>query len=487
MKPSGTVLILSDATAEWRGVTTVFGAQRGYRVLHSKTEAEARTTLGDVHVDVIVADAPHDVAEMVKFLGALQIAEPDLIRVLIVSPGAAVTRRAVIETGAFQFLRRPLDAQQIVLAVQRGLECREMMRRQRFLARDFKLSDDWLEFGSKLGSSPLPGESRNFEKLVYVSEKMRDLCDLAREAARTDQLIHIQGETGTGKELLARALHFHSDRRAGNFIIQNCTSMTDTFLQAELFGHEKGAPGGSEFDRIGLFRAAEGGTLFLDEISDISASLQLGLLHFVQTGEIKSIGASRGEPCNVRLLTGSTRPLISMVEAGQFRQDLYFRLRAFELELPALRERPEDIPVLAEFFTAKHSTAMRRRILGISANALEKLAAYGFPGNVRELESEIRRMVAVAKDDSYLTSSMMSPALLTAVGRKSFSSETRLSFKGHTLKEKIENLEKQVVREALARHKWNRSRVADELGLSRVGLANKIKRYGLNEHSSNSD
>ncbi len=247
MKPSGTVLILSGATTEWRGVTTVFSAQRGYRVLHAKNEADARSTLADAHIDVIVADAPHDVAEMVKFLGVLQITEPDLIRVLVVPSDAAVTRRAVNETGVFQFLRRPLDAQQIVLAVQRAVECREMMRRHRFLARDFKLSDDWLEFGSKPDGSPLPGESRNFEKLVYVSEKMRDLCDLAREAARTNQLVHIQGETGTGKELLARALHFHSDRRAGSFVIQNCMSMTDGFLQAELFGHEKGASGGTEF------------------------------------------------------------------------------------------------------------------------------------------------------------------------------------------------------------------------------------------------
>jgi two-component system, NtrC family, response regulator HupR/HoxA len=156
------------------------------------------------------------------------------------------------------------------------------------------------------------------------------------------------------------------------------------------------------------------------------------------------------------------------------------------LELPPLRERREDIPVLAAFFAAKHGAALGRRILGISANALEKLGAYDFPGNVRELENEIRRMVALAKDDTYLTSRMMSPAILAAAGRKSFSAEAGIVPEGRTLKEKIESLEKQVVREALARHKWNRSRVAEELGLSRVGLANKIRRYGLDEHSSNS-
>jgi two-component system, NtrC family, response regulator HupR/HoxA len=204
-------------------------------------------------------------------------------------------------------------------------------------------------------------------------------------------------------------------------------------------------------------------------------------LHLVQVGEITPIGSDRAQSCNVRLLTASSRPLAALVEAGQFRQDLYFRLRGFALHLPPLRERPEDIPALAEFFTAKHSAAMGRKILGISAAALQKLAAYDFPGNVRELENEIRRMVALAKDGAYLTTSMMSPPLLAAAGRKSFRIEAGFAPEGDTLKAKIESLEKHLVREALARHKWNRSRVAEELGLSRVGLANKIKRYGLNE------
>ena len=486
MKPSGTVLIFSGAAAEWRSVMAALSAQRGYRVLQAKTAGEARARLADVHIDVILADGTDDAAEASKFLGALEGADADVIRILIVDPNAALTRRTVSEAGLFQFLRRPIDPQQLALAVQRGLESREMKRHQRFLALDFELSDDQPESASRPGSATLPGESRNFEKLVYISEKMADVCDLGREAARTDQSVHIQGETGTGKELLARALHFHSDRRAGSFVTQNCGAMTDTFLQAELFGHERGAFAETTLDRIGLFHGADGGTIFLEEISEISKPLQLSLLRFLQSSEIRPIGSSRGERCNARLLTSSSKPLAARVAAGEFRQDLYFRLRGFVLELPPLRERPEDIPVLAASFAAKHGAALGRKILGISADALAKLGAYDFPGNVRELENEIRRMVALAKSNSFLTSRMMSPALLAAAGRKSFSSEARLAPEGRTLKEKIESLEKQVVREALARHKWNRSRVAEELGLSRVGLANKIRRYGLDEHPSNS-
>jgi two-component system, NtrC family, response regulator HupR/HoxA len=486
MKPSGTVLILASAASEWRGAVTALSGQRGYRVLHVKTEADARSAIADVHVDVLLAEDREEGGAALDFFGELRNSDPDIIRILILAPEGAVSRRALSEAGIYQFLRKPVDPQQLALAVEWGLERRELMRRQRLLACDFTQSEGWLEFPA--GTAPqLPRDRRNFEKLVYVSEAMGALCDLGRAAASTDQPMLIRGETGTGKELLARALHFHSARSGQPFVVQNCGAMTDTFLQVELFGHEKGAFAITSPDRAGLIRGAHGGTLFLDEIGEISRPLQSALLRFLQTGEVKAIGSDRPEVCDVRILVGSSQPLAAMVEAGDFRQDLYFRLRSFELDIPPLRERPEDIPTLAEFFTSKHGAAMGRKILGISANALERLAAYDFPGNVRELENEIRRMVALAKDGTYLTSRLMSPAVLAASSRKSPPRGGAFSLDGKTLKDKIEGLEKHAVREALARHKWNRSRVAEELGLSRVGLANKIRRYGLNEQNGSSD
>jgi two-component system response regulator HupR/HoxA len=252
-------------------------------------------------------------------------------------------------------------------------------------------------------------------------------------------------------------------------------------LHSELFGHKRGAFTGAVSDRLGLFRAADGGTVFLDEICDVSPTFQVSLLRFLQEGEVKPLGSDKTETSNVRVLAASNRPLKHLVAGGKFRQDLYFRLRGFEFEVPPLRERPDDIPALAEFFTAKHSTAVGRKILGISAKVLEKMLGYEFPGNIRELENEIRRMLALAKDGEYLTTQHMSPAIMEASPHRRIEAAPHFLPAGETLKDQVESLERHLVRAALARCRWNQSRVAEELGLSRVGLANKIKRYGLDD------
>jgi two-component system response regulator HupR/HoxA len=260
--------------------------------------------------------------------------------------------------------------------------------------------------------------------------------------------------------------------------------MPSDLLQSELFGHKRGAFTGAISDRLGLFRAADGGTVFLDEISDVSPTFQVSLLRFLQDGEVKPLGSDQTSTCNVRVIAASNRSLRDLVAKGEFRRDLYFRLKGFELEVPALRQRPDDIPVLAEFFAAKHCEVMNRKILGISASLLEKLISYDFPGNVRELENEIRRLVAIAKDGEYPTTRHLSPVLQTAKPTARRNQNGAAAIEGATLKDRVENLEKLILAECLQKHRWNQSRAADELGLSRVGLANKIKRYGLAEMSS---
>jgi two-component system, NtrC family, response regulator HupR/HoxA len=360
------------------------------------------------------------------------------------------------------------------LVVKRGLEARELSRRHRLLSREFKLSDHGhLDTTS---ASALP-KSMRFEKLVYVSEKMAEVCHQARIAARTELPILIQGETGTGKELLARAIHYNSQRQASPLLVQNCGGIPDALLQSELFGHKRGAFTGAISDRLGLFRAANGGTVFLDEISEVSPSFQISLLRFLQEGEIKPLGADQTVSSNVRIIAASNRPLKALVASGEFRRDLYYRLKGFEFEVPPLRERTTDIAPLAEFFAAKHSEETRRRILGVSARVLEKLVAYEWPGNIRELENEIRRLVVLTHDGEYITTQHLSPALLNAPRPPSLSFP--LAASGKTLKDQVQSLEKHLVKETLERCHWNQSKAADQLGLSRVGLANKIRRYRL--------
>lgn len=475
----GTVLLVTPTADGWPAVTKLLARQYGYRVLHASSPAEARTALSDAHVDLVIADEGDGGADGVGLLSGLRISNPEIIRVLALPASYIRVQKAISQASVYQFLRKPLDPDQIGLVVKRGLEARELAKRHRMLAREFKLSSDSLEF--ERPNLPMRNESLRFEKLVYVSEKMTELCDLARKAAKTDLPILIQGETGTGKELLARAIHYNSYRHNSPLMVQNCGGMPDDLLQSELFGHKRGAFTGAVSDRLGLFRAADGGTVFLDEISDVSKTFQVSLLRFLQEGEVKPLGSDTTQTCNVRVLAASNRPLKDLVEEGRFRQDLYFRLRGFEFEVPSLRERRDDIPALAEFFTAKHSAAIGRKVLGISAKALEKLTAYDFPGNIRELENEIRRMLALSRDGEYLTTQHMSPALQEATATRQNHAGPQFLPAGDTLKDQVESLERHLVREALARYRWNQSRVAEELGLSRVGLANKIKRYGLDE------
>ncbi len=487
MDHSSTIVVLPRPGSEWTAALDTLSERYSYRVIRAASAADALTTMSAVHTDLAIAEDRPGERTGIDFLTQLRVSHPDIMRVYVTPGSEHVPVSALAQAAVFQLLLAPIDTFQLGLVVARALETRELSRRHRILSREFKISGDSLLLDPLRDNHVSRANERfpvshRFEKLIYASEAMAQLCDLARQAAVTELPILIQGETGTGKELLARAIHYNSARQASPLLIQNCGGMPDDLLHSELFGHKRGAFTGAVADRVGLFRAADGGTVFLDEISEISPSFQVSLLRFLQEGEVKPLGSDKVLHCSVRVIAAANKSLAEMVEKGQFRRDLYFRLKGFELVVPPLRQRPDDIGPLAEFLAAKHADAMGRKILGISANTIEKLSACEFPGNVRELENEIRRMVALAKDGEYLTTRDMSPALLEAAAARG-SERARSGFvpEGKTLKDQVESLEKQIVGRALLRNHWNQSRTASELGLSRVGLSNKIKRYGLNE------
>lgn len=480
MERDSTVLIFTSADPAWSELADVLSERHGYRVLVAESEPEAQRMSRDAHIDLAIADEGGKGFDGCSFLSGLRISHPDVVRVLVLAKGSERSSKAVKEASVYQYLRKPLDVEQAALAAKRGLETRELARRHRLISREFKMSDDNSAFvaPNHFGFQP---QSQRFEKLVYVSEPMSLLCDLAKTAAKTDLPILIQGETGTGKELLARAIHYNSSRKASPLLVQNCGGMNDELLQSELFGHKRGAFTGAVSDRLGLFRAGDGGTVFLDEISDVSRSFQVSLLRFLQEGEVKPLGADKTIQANVRIIAASNRPLAQLVAKGEFRRDLYYRLKGFEFEVPPLRDRTDDIAPLAEFFAAKHSEATGRKILGLSASLLEKLSHYDFPGNIRELENEIRRLVVLTSDGEYLTTRHISNAILSAAKKRTSAQPGGFTPTGETLKDQVESLERHLVESTLQKHRWNQSKAADALGLSRVGLANKIKRYGLNQ------
>ena len=317
----------------------------------------------------------------------------------------------------------------------------------------------------------------SFAGIIGQSQKIKDLLDLVRSIAETDVTVLIQGETGTGKELIARAIHYNSPRRAKRFVAINCGALSETLLESELFGHERGAFTGATAQRKGIFEIADGGTLFLDEISETSPSTQVKLLRVLQEGELLRVGGNAPIKVDVRILAATNQHLEELVRNGRFRQDLFFRLNVFPIFVPPLRERLEDIAPLAFHFIEKSQNKLNKQISVITAQALSLLTAYRWPGNVRELENAVQRMLIVCKGE-ILDLQDLPPEIRgnSAQGRSKAS-----DLKG-IAKESAELVEKNTILDALSKMGGNITRAAKSLGISRATLQNKMKLYGLREN-----
>jgi Nif-specific regulatory protein len=313
-----------------------------------------------------------------------------------------------------------------------------------------------------------------FDRIVGNSEQMSEVFKLCERAIDSDITVLIEGETGTGKELIARTIHYSGPRKNRPFVTQNCGGIPDTLLASELFGHERGAFTGALRDKKGLFEIAHGGAVFLDEVTEMSAAMQSSLLRVLQEGEIKPLGAEKSKTVDVRLISATNMNLDTEVRAGRFREDLFYRLSVFTIKLPPLRERIGDIPVLANHFVNKFRKKTKKPIKGLSQEALECLSAYSFPGNVRELENEIERAMAMVVDEDLIGMSCLNDKIRS----RSVSVTSGGKLQG-SLKDRVEELEKSVLLSTLRKHGGNRTRAARELGLSRNGLLKKIKRYRL--------
>jgi transcriptional regulator with GAF, ATPase, and Fis domain len=319
--------------------------------------------------------------------------------------------------------------------------------------------------------------------VVYASRAMHEVLGLVKRVAEQDLPILIAGESGTGKEMLARGVHALSRRRAGPFVPVNCGAIAPELFESELFGHRRGSFTGADRDRVGLVEAASGGTLFLDEVSELSVPHQVKLLRVLQERELRRVGESQTRKVDFRVLSASNKDLGAEVQAGRFREDLFYRLRVFHVELPALRDRPEDIPLLVTTFAHKH-----RELVGVdpsdgeaappevSPEALGLLANYTWPGNIRELENEVKRALALCTG-AVVRPTDLSPHIVAAPRRTETWATLRES--GRTLEQIVAVVEREVIRETLDRFAGNKSRTAQQLGISRNGLAMKMERLGL--------
>ncbi|MEI9937479.1 MAG: sigma 54-interacting transcriptional regulator [Pseudomonadota bacterium] len=365
------------------------------------------------------------------------------------------------------FEARDVDALGI-LAVSASLAIAnaELIQRLRLARAELKKENQYLRGRERAlrGEVQIIGQSKAMGELLRQLDKVVD----------TRVSVLIEGETGTGKELIAASVHYRSKRKDKLFVAQNCAAFPENLLESELFGHKRGAFTGATDEKKGLFEIADGGTLFLDELGELPLSLQAKLLRALQEGEIRPIGATQSKQVNVRIVAATNRNLEAEVKAGRFREDLYYRLKVFPIRVPPLRERRDDIAPLALFFLDRYTREMGKSVPGFAQETLEILSAYDFPGNVRELENEVQRLVIQADDGAFLTPELLSPrvrqietVLLSAGAAKG------------SLKEMVDQVERHILIEALREHGNNKTAAAKTLGITREGLHKKLKQLGV--------
>jgi two-component system response regulator HupR/HoxA len=460
MADERTVLVVDDERRVLDALEAILAAE--FRVLRAESGAQALELLAAHEVAVIVTDQRMPGMSGVELLERSHAVAPDAVRIVLTAYTDVDSLMDAINRGHIDhFVAKPWDPHQLLLVVRRGAE-------RWALAQDNARLRDELEVAlNALRREAMEARTRplTFEGLIGAESGLRQPVALARRMLAADTTVLLLGETGTGKELFARLIHASGPRRARKFIAQNCGALPEGLLESELFGHTRGAFTGATAERRGLFEEADGGTIFLDEVGETSAAMQLRLLRALQEGEIRRVGASGTIKVDVRVIAATNADLEEAMRAGRFRQDLYYRLDVFPIRLPPLRERPEDIPALADYFLRTFRERARRAVPGIAPDALRCLRAYPFPGNVRELENEIERAVALADDGEMLGVEHLSDRLRAAAGPAA----------PVTLNEAIEQLKRRMIEDAL-RECGSKTRAAERLGLSRQSLQQMLRR-----------
>jgi two-component system response regulator HupR/HoxA len=448
------------------------GAAEGMEILEREQPTAA--------IRVILCDQRMPGTTGVQFLRDVRQRWPDIVRIILSGyTDAEDIIAGVNEAGIWQYLLKPWQPEQLLLTLQRAAEVWRLQQENERLALDLRTAEPVLR--KRVDSKQEKVRTRyRLDGLIRApGSPLEDVCALIRRVAPYDLSVMITGESGTGKEMVARAIHYESRRAARPFITENCGAVPDSLLESELFGHKRGAFTGAVEDRVGLFQQADGGTLFLDEIGETSPAFQVKLLRALQEGEFRPLGSNRPVTVDVRVIAATNRDLEEDVRTGRFREDLYYRLATIPLHVPPLRDRPMDLPRLAAQLLEATARILDKPVDGIDEDAMQALAAYHWPGNVRELQNEILRMVALA-DAPRLGRQVLSARVVGAARQPPVAAPLTPTAGLHgNLRERMEQLEQQVIAEAMQRHRGNKSRAARELGLSRVGLRAKLNRYGL--------
>jgi two-component system response regulator AtoC len=452
------VLIVDDEESIRQMLTEVLGEQ-GFSARAVADAAEALRELGARDYDAVVTDVRMPGMDGLSLVRALQQVAPETTVIVMSAYGSHDLALEAMKAGAYDYLGKPFRPDEVLLVLRKAEERERLQLENRRLRREI-------------------AASRGPARLVAESAPMKEMLRVVHKVAPAKTTVLVSGESGTGKELIARAVHELSPRAGGPFVPVNCGAISDQLIESELFGHAKGAFTGAQTAKRGLFEEADAGTLFLDEIGELPLNLQVSLLRALQEGEIRRVGDARSIKVDVRVIAATNRDLAQEVAQGRFREDLYYRLNVVALKLPPLRERQEEVPILAARFLERHARRLGLARKELSEGALAVLQAWRWPGNVRELENALERALVLSEDDQIEAEALPEEMRATGApkGPPAPPGEGDLS-----VKRAQRALEADLIRRALERTGGNRSRAAELLELSPRALLYKIREYGLGD------
>ncbi len=447
------ILVVDDEESIRTSLATVLKS-RGHSVGSFGDGASALAAAIDGDYDLLVVDLSLPQTSGLEILREVKAKKPDIPVIVITGFASPQSAVEAMKLGAYDYLTKPFDLDEVEMIVERALDRRRLIDENRYLREEIR---------SRFGFDNLIGENPQVQK-AYVT---------AAQVAQTNATVLCLGETGTGKEFLARFIHYHSRRAEGPFVKVNCAALPETLLESELFGHEKGAFTNAIARRAGRFEIADGGTIFLDEIGDITPAMQAKLLRVLQEKQFERVGGEQTITSDVRVIAATNRNLQQAVRDKEFREDLYYRLNVITITLPPLRERPEDIPLFARHFMEKYAAEFGKPVKEITPDALAALSAYSWPGNIRELENCIERAVILTND------SIIDRRNLHLDGEPSLTVRNTPSNEGGDDLRPLSEVEKDHIKRVLDACEWNQSRAAAVLGIDRKTLRNKLKLYAL--------
>ncbi|MBV9127576.1 MAG: sigma-54-dependent Fis family transcriptional regulator [Verrucomicrobia bacterium] len=447
------IIVIDDEPAMVEVISTLC-RENGHQAFPFNSAERAMEDMAGIAPQVVIADIKMEKVTGFDVLEHVKRSHPQTAVVLITAYASVEKAVEAMKLGAYDFVTKPFKIDELKFTIQRALEFQSAVRENTMLKKEVR-------------------NKYKFENIIGTSRAMQDIYGLINKVADTDSTILIQGESGTGKELVARALHFNSRRASNPFVAVNCSALPENLLESELFGHKKGAFTGAFTDKAGLFEEAEGGTIFLDEVNSMALSLQTKLLRVLQERVIRRVGDTKSVPVNVRVVAASNEQLNDKMKTGAFREDLYYRLAVIPLDLPALRERTEDIPLLVQHFLLKNAAQYGVEPKKIEHDSIEPLQRYNWPGNVRELENAIERACALCEDGQIKVSDLPPTVQGRSVGVvRDNIIEMPI---GQRLDEFIQNEERTYIEQTLRFNNGSREKTASMLGISMATLYRKLE------------